>query len=456
MQDLNYDVDQKQAERDAQEADPKSSRRVSFGSIKEQGVYIMYLCPPVEPDLKSPLLPLETHSSLNPSGEGGFCACNRRTPMNKWLTEPHFKYIQPLLHYKDQQGNIRPISVTDGCVVCEQLASGELTDNQNERIAKRVWLAMMIKIAFRPIGGQFARYDWKPEPYLLRPTQAQGILDCIGKAGNICNYNSAVFLEMKRTGTGRYDTKYKVDLETSSWRTPVKLTEEQRQIINDTIGRGGVAYPYSILRKIVKDRDGMTKILRGEQISFDGGRSNREPAGAFDAGAFMSGGPTMTSNTPTPPVAFDAVPPAPVAKSTTESSRIAALRERAFQANLPCFGSDCDPADKDCQECEFFQDCAPACGLSLDPKPAPAVGLDWEKRLRRDVVYDCETGNGSFRGRYAGGARKKLFFELTDGTRKSIPAQEVLRAVEVGNGTTGDDDLQAALDRKVEEISRQL
>jgi len=118
---------------------------------------------------------------------------------------------------------------------------------------------------------------------------------------------------VNRTGTGPTDTRYKVTVDSTSLKNPIRIGKGLRRVLRDALREGGSADSYKTIAEMIRSTKQVEELMTGVATTSDEDDGDDEASGRPE-----------------------------------------------------CFGLDyCD--DDECAECEHRFECAPKCNMELYP-----------------------------------------------------------------------------------------
>jgi len=316
------------------------------------GDTIIYVCPPCREEDPLPFVEVKVHYGINPKGKSMSICLDVST--NTVLANSNLKAA---LVTKGKEK-----AIAGGCPVCEDLDKGVIKDDKRakEMRAQSRYLWNLIAMRFRSSGS--VPYQPLPEVDKIVPLMCgyrvwDKIIEQFESMGDLTDFEKAYCLKLNRKGTGM-TTEWDVQPDIDSVREPLKLGKSTRAAIRTALAEGGPGDLYTIIAGMIRDRAGVIKIMSDAAM-----------------------------------IEEEAAPDAVVDETAGAKSEM----PQHADYKKACYGTDCAPADLECQKCEAKVDCAPLCGVEVPPdvaKPKPAGAKPGPKPKPSPTVVAKANGSG--------------------------------------------------------------
>ncbi|MGW8177326.1 MAG: hypothetical protein ACWGQW_00795 [bacterium] len=235
-------------------------------------VYIHDMCRPDdehEPTTGVNYIPVVVHYGLGRDRQMAVCLDPERNPI---IRHP---FVRALLKK-------RKIKLGKTCDCCEAIMDGTLSaDAADEAAPSTRFLWGLTPIGHMPSKSskRFNKVTPKPQVALVGSTLFNGIMDVFFEAGDVCDFDAAVYLQIIREGKGRFDTKYevkalgKVDgkVMPGSTHKPAKLPAAFRRMINKALQVEGDCDLFRIIANMVKSPEDVKALVSGVAVETDEG-----------------------------------------------------------------------------------------------------------------------------------------------------------------------------------------
>ena len=205
----------------------RRGNRTGFFKPKEPGYHGLYVCPPNEGMEFLPFIVMLVHYGVGPDERQHLCL----DPENPVFDMPAFKEA-----LERRNAEIRcdhpdwviewDDLLADGCPTCRDIQDGDgFDEKKRKRMAqKEQCLWMVVPIYYQPLSGQkqfFPTPDLKPQVYIANGVLSNQVWDLIMKDEvDVCRFDGATPVEIKRTGRGWKDTRYSPSLARNTWEVP--------------------------------------------------------------------------------------------------------------------------------------------------------------------------------------------------------------------------------------------
>lgn len=303
-----------------------------------EGTTVAYLCQPCREDDRLNYIKVGVHYGLRRGPT--LCLDSSRNPI--WAN-PHFLEIM-------KEKGIKTPARCPACTRADKLFRRATTEKEKEE-PRRIkyqdkYLWNLIPIAHRAPDRDELSFE---EPDLVQllsgETIWEDITQIICEEGNITKPDEAVFVKMTRKGAkGDKQTKYTTVVDTESVKSPKALPKAIRARLAKALQPDGEGDLYSIASGLYVDIETMADLL--DATEFEGGEDSPETEG--------------DEHKHTPPRRAKRVQPDDDGEE--ETGKASSEEEEEEELKLPkgkrrCFGSDFDPSDDECQDCEFRKKC---------------------------------------------------------------------------------------------------
>lgn len=302
-----------------------------------EGTTVAYLCQPCREDDRLNYIKVGVHYGLRRGPT--LCLDSSRNPI--W-GNPNFLEIM-------KEKGIKTPARCPACSRADKLFRRATTEKEKEE-PRRIkyqdkYLWNLIPIGHRSPDRDELAFD---EPDLVQllsgETIWEDITQIICEEGNITKPEEAVFIRMTRKGAkGDKQTKYTTVVDTESVKSPKSLPKAIRGRLAKALQPGGEGDLYAIATGWYVDIETMSDLLDASEF---------DEEVEHDATASESSTPPRRARR----VAADDE------EGTGLEDKTAADGDGEGEIKLPkgkrkCFGSDFDPSDDECQECEFRKMC---------------------------------------------------------------------------------------------------
>ena len=236
------------------EASAQSPERIEIMNI-EEGEYTLYIAPPVHASNPFPFLSWKTHFGLGTDGKSVV------TNLSGLIDNPVVKEV-----LGDRW---------ESCAEATQILNSHCASRSAERDiqGKPRYYFLVIPMAFKSPTAKKAT-DLPPQFAFLAGGKSvfNGIKDAFQDEGNIANPNQAIFIKLKKSGSG-LNTEYRVSIDSTSLRSPVNLLDDQAiQTMFETAFRhDGPASLYKLATQFAKDVSQMNEALGLDSTSTSDG-----------------------------------------------------------------------------------------------------------------------------------------------------------------------------------------
>jgi len=208
----------------------------------------------------------------------------------------------------------RGIDIAGGCPVCDALPGRKAEARKRQRAQDRFMFQIVPwkfrakkSIPFADLGANMV------QPAFVGFGIWDGITDAMEEEGDIYDLDKAILVKVNRTGTGPTDTRYKVTVDSTSLKNPIRIGKGLRRVLRDALREGGSADSYKTIAEMIRSTKQVEELMTGVATTSDEDDGDDEASGRPE-----------------------------------------------------CFGLDyCD--DDECAECEHRFECAPKCNMELYP-----------------------------------------------------------------------------------------
>ena len=248
-------VDMNRMKKERAEADRKGGSS-DLGTF-EQGQTLIYVCPPMYEDDPVVYLEYGQHYGLGPQGKGSVVNLDGMD-----LNESQLGFIKATL----KKRNLTFEEVMEGAVATGAWVEKEGTQRQELR---QQWMFNLICVAHRRNNRKdWSDLDWVPQIFRVSKTVYNGITDHFFDIGDISDPDAAILLIVQRDGTG-IKTEYEVKVDAETLKKPMKLSDEEWDVIDVHLQPGNKGDLYKKLASFCKDHENAMKAIEGKEDDDD-------------------------------------------------------------------------------------------------------------------------------------------------------------------------------------------
>lgn len=446
-----------------------------------EGETAIYICPQFRPEDELPFWEWKVHYGFLPGEKGmAICLSHKNNPIleNPLLVE-QLKAIGKI----DEEKGINPLN--DGCMVCEELDKGSLSDRAKQQ-SRWTWIVVPMKT--RASSG-VPWVPWSPTDYVAPFNTGYTMWDSLGdkfaEGGDITDPDRAALVRVIRKGTGQ-KTEWDAQPDMETVRTPLKLSQSTRSAIQKAMSPGGPCDPYRIIAGMVKSRKDIERLLNGDQQAAadefepkksDDDKSKFAPPGSDKSETKTDEPPKRPRGRPLGSINKPKTEPAPSSQTKTpkvpKNGELDLVALTASKGSPPpsCFRVDPDSEEEMCQKCPWKVECATYLGVPVPPDP-PVVQASGEVESEEQAesveigVEQCELGVSYFVDgklvEFKGSAKGRYYFLTDEGESLKLETGVKVMAVGEDSAPSGDeqsseaDDDMAKLEAKLAEQRAKL
>jgi hypothetical protein len=167
----------------------------------------------------------------------------------------------------------REIFIGDTCPVCDAILNGLIDLSVADVAVSKRYLWGITPRAFKVNSSSENWQEISPKPQVILTGMSlyEGFMQAFFDSGDITDLDSAIYVQIERTGKSRFDTKYKVGVCTQketpgSVLNPVKFDDRSKRIINNAVKPDGDCDLFRVVSNLVKSKDDIENLISGSII----------------------------------------------------------------------------------------------------------------------------------------------------------------------------------------------
>lgn len=230
----------------------------------KEGETLLFFCDTGHPGDEYNFVEILIHYGLGPRRNPAMCLDASRNPA---LVDPRVIELAKANSDVDLVAEAKK-----GCPACRKVWGTDgvqpLPKVEGDEIkAARRYMFPIVPMAYRVVDGKdFQELDPRAQIWNCSYTQWDKATDELCEIGNPTDTESAVFLNIKRKGLKKNDTKYEITTDKGSFRAPQKLSKHIKALVAKSVQPGESADIYRAAADLAKTADEMEALLTGIQV----------------------------------------------------------------------------------------------------------------------------------------------------------------------------------------------
>jgi len=168
----------------------------------------------------------------------------------------------------------REIEIGNSCPVCDPILKGIIDPSVVDEISvskRYLWGITPRAFKVNSTSENWQEISPKPQVILTGMSLYEGFMQAFFDSGDITDLDSAIYVQIERTGKGRFDTKYKVGVCTQketpgSVLNPVKFDDRSKRIINNAVKPDGDCDLFRVVSNLIKSKSDVEELISGSII----------------------------------------------------------------------------------------------------------------------------------------------------------------------------------------------